>query len=57
MEDNLDSVRAPVEQLDSPDLIQDRIVRIVGHIVGHDWRQGVSFERKYSSFEKDLVFR
>lgn len=56
MEDNLDSVRGSVEQLDSSDLIQNWIIGVVSHVVGSDWWERVSLEGEYSSLEKDLVF-
>ena len=56
VEDDLDTVTLLVEQLSPSDLVQDRIVGIILHIVGGDGRQRVSLERKDSSLEKNLVF-
>lgn len=56
MEDHLDSVGRPVEQLDSTNLVQDRIVRVVGHVVSRDGGKGVTSKGEDSSFEENLVF-
>ena len=56
VEDDLDTVVLLVEQLGPSDLVQDRIVGVVLHVVGGDGRQRVSLERKDSTLEKDLVF-
>jgi hypothetical protein len=56
VEDDLDTIVLLVEQLSPSDLVQDRIVGVVLHVVGGDGRQRVSLERKDSSLEKDLVF-
>ena len=50
MEDNLHSVVVSVEQLDATDLVQDRIMRIVGHIMRRDWWQRVTLESEDSPF-------
>lgn len=57
MEDNLDSIRISVEELNSSDLIEDRVVGIVCHVVGNDGRKGVAAKSEHSSFEEDLVLR
>jgi hypothetical protein len=56
MEDNLDPITRPVEQLDPSNLVEDGIVGIVGHVVGSNGRERVSLKGEYSSFEEDLVF-
>ena len=38
VEDDLDTVVGVVEKLDAPELVQDRIRRIVGHVVRRDRR-------------------
>ena len=38
MEDNLDTVGGMIEKLNSSDLVQDRIVGIISHIVCDDGR-------------------
>jgi hypothetical protein len=37
MENNLNPISRPVEQLNSSDLVQDGIVGVVGHVVCGDW--------------------
>lgn len=55
VEDDLDSVRRAVEQLNPADLVQDRVVGIVGHVVGRYRRERVSLEGEDSALEQDLV--
>ena len=55
VEDDLDPVILLVEQLSPPDLVQDRIVGIVLHVVGGNRRERVPLERKHSTLEEDLV--
>ena len=56
MEHNLDAIVTGVEQLHAADLVQDRIVRVVGHVVRRDRGKRVALERKDAAFEEDLVF-
>ena len=55
VEDDLDAILRPVEELDAPDLVQDRVVGIVGHVVRRDRRQGVATEREDAALQQDLV--
>lgn len=55
MENHLDPVFGPVEQLYPPELVQDRVVRIIRHVVGDDRRQRVSLQRKHPSLEQNPV--
>jgi hypothetical protein len=55
MEDDLDPVGAPVEQLDAPDLVEDRVAGVVRHVVSDDRRKRVSLESKDSALEENLV--
>ena len=56
MEDNLDTVVLRVEQLDTTNLVEDRVAGIVSHVVScHRW-EGVAFESKDTTFEENLVF-
>jgi hypothetical protein len=57
VEDDLDAVLTPVEQLHPPDLVQDGVVRIVGHVVRRNRREGVAAEGEDATLEEDLVFR
>lgn len=56
MEHNLHAIIVIVEELHSADLIEDRIVVIVSHVVCGDWRKGVSFESQDTTLQKDVVF-
>ena len=56
MEDDLDAVRHVVEELDAPDLVEDRVVGIVGHVVRCDGWERVAAEREDAALEHDLVF-
>lgn len=55
VEDDLDTVVVTIEQLNASDLVQDRVRRIVRHIVSRDWRQGVTFQSEDAPFQEDLV--
>ncbi|KAH3662104.1 hypothetical protein OGAPHI_006285 [Ogataea philodendri] len=57
VENDLHLVLAGVEQLARTDLVQDRIVGIIHHVVGHNWRQRVSLQRKHPSFQVDSIGR
>lgn len=52
---HLDSVSLPVEELDSSDLVQDRVGSVIGHVVGDDGGERVPLEGKDSSLEQNLV--
>ena len=56
VEDDFDAVARGIEQLHSPDLIQDRVVAVVRHVVRRDGWESVSLEREDASLEKHLVF-
>ena len=56
VEDDFDAVARGVEQLHSPDLVQDRVVAVVCHVVRRDGWEGVSLECEDASLEKHLVF-
>jgi hypothetical protein len=55
VEDDLDPIVLLVEQLSPPDLVQDRIVCIVLHVVSGNGGQRVPLERKDTTLEEDLV--
>jgi len=57
VEDDLYSIGISVEELNSSDLVEDRVVGIVSHVVSDDRRKGVAAESEHSSLEEDLVFR
>lgn len=56
VEDDLDAVRGPVEQLNPSDLVQDWVVGVVRHVVGRNGRERVPLECEYAPFKEDLVF-
>lgn len=55
MENDLDPVMRVIEELHAANLVQDRVVRVVHHIVRRDRWETVPFERKDAAFEKNLV--
>lgn len=55
VEDDLDPVRRTIEELHAADLVQDRVVRVVGHVVRRDGRERVAAEREHAPLEQDLV--
>jgi len=56
MEHNLYAIVVVVEELHPTDLIENRIVEIVSHIVRRDWRKSVPFQSQDTTFQKDVVF-
>lgn len=56
MEDNLNSIVVIVEELHSANLVENRVVGIINHIVSGDRRKGVSFESQDTTLQKDAVF-
>lgn len=56
VEDNLDAVGLRVEELDAADLVQDRVIVVVGHVVGRDWRQSVALQSEDTTLQQNLVF-
>ena len=55
VEHDLDAVRGRVEELDAADLVQDRVVRVVRHVVRRDGRKRVALEREDAPLEQHLV--
>ena len=53
---DLHAVLRVVEELHATDLVQDRVVRVVRHVVRRHWRQGVPLEREDAPLQQDLVF-
>lgn len=56
MEDDLHAIVRVVEQLDATNLIQNRVVGVVLHVVGHNRRQRIPFQGENPAFQQDLVF-
>lgn len=55
VEDNLDPVFGPVEQLYPPELVQNRVICVIRHIVRDDRRQRVSLQGEHPSLEQNPV--
>lgn len=55
MENDLDSVMRVIEELHAANLVQDRVVRIIHHIVRRNRWETVPFERKDTALEKNFV--
>ena len=56
MEDNLDAVGLRVEELNAANLVQNRVVVVVRHVVGGDWRQSVALQSEDTTLQQNLVF-
>lgn len=56
MEHNLYAIVVVIEKLDLTDLVEDRIVVIVSHIVRGDWRKCVPFQGQDATLQKNVVF-
>ena len=56
MEHNLDAIVVVVEELHSADLVENRIVVIVNHVMRGNWRKGVPFESQDTTLQEDVVF-
>ena len=55
MEHHLDAVRRVVEQLNATDLVQDRVIVVVGHVVCRHGRECVALEGEDSTLQQDLM--
>ena len=51
MEHHLDAVRRVVEQLYTTDLVQDRVIVVVGHVVCRHGRECVALEGEDSTLQ------
>lgn len=56
MEDDLHAVVVVIEELNSADLVENRIVVIVGHVVGCHWGECVPLQRQDTTLQQDVVF-
>lgn len=56
MEHNLYAVVVVIEELHPADLIEDRVVVIINHIMRGDWRKSVPFQCQDTTLQKDVVF-
>ncbi|KAI6772502.1 hypothetical protein HG530_003460 [Fusarium avenaceum] len=55
MEDNLDSIRRMVEKLHATDLVQHRILMVVEHVMGNNWRKSVALHGEETATKQDSV--
>jgi len=55
MEDNLDAVAGMVEQLYSADLVQDRVVMVINHVVCDNWRQPVPLHGEQTPAQQHTI--
>lgn len=56
MEDDLDTIRASVEELDAAQLIQDGIGGVISHVVGDNRGQAVTLQRVHATLQQNFVF-
>lgn len=57
VEDDLDAVGRVVEELHAPDLVEDRVLGVVGHVVRDDGGQAVALHGEEAAPEEDAVLR
>jgi len=55
MEYNLHSIMARIEQLYTPDLVEDWVARVIDHVVRGYGRESVAFEGEDAAFKKDRI--
>ena len=55
VEHDLDTVMRVVEQLDASDLVEDRVIVVVGHVVCRHGRERVPLEREDPPLQQHLV--
>ena len=56
VEDNLDTVVLRVKQLDTTNLVENRVASIVSHVVSRHRRERVALKSKDTTLEENLVF-
>ena len=56
MEHNLYAIVVVIEELHPTDLVENRIIVIVSHIVRRDWRKSVPFQSQDTTLQKDVIF-
>jgi len=56
MEYNLHAIVMVIEELHPADLVENRVVVIISHIVRGDWRKSVPFQSQDTTLQKDVVF-
>jgi hypothetical protein len=55
VEDDLDSIRASVEEFNSSDLVQDGVGAVILHVVGDDGGKRASLESEDSPLQGNLI--
>ena len=55
VKDDFNAVRGMIEELDAADLIQDRVIIVVNHVVRYNWGKGVAFHGEQATAEHDTV--
>ena len=55
VEDDFDAVGGVVKELDAPDLVQDRVIVVVDHVVRYNWGKGVALHGEETTAEHDTV--
>lgn len=56
MEDDFNTVARLVEQLHTANLVENRVICVVGHVMRHDRREGIALQGEDAPLEEDLVF-
>ncbi len=56
VEDNLHAVVTMIEKFYSAYLVENGIIRIVGHVVSNDGGQGIPLQGENATLQKHLVF-
>jgi len=56
VEHDLHAIVMVIEKLHPADLVKNRVVVIISHIVCGDWRESVPFQRQDTTLQKDVVF-
>ena len=56
MEHNFYAIIVVIEELHPADLVENRVIGVVSHIVRGDWRKGVPFQSQDTTLQKDIIF-
>jgi len=56
MEHNLHAIVMVIEELHPADLVENRVVGIVSHIVRGDRRKSIPFQSQDTALQEDVVF-
>lgn len=55
VEDDLDSISIPVEELNTTYLAEDGVIEVIGHVMCDDRWKGVALQGKDATLEEDFV--